>query len=163
MSLTLSGPLTDNIDFTFTSSMFDRDIAYTYDYTQYVYYYGYDYYAAYYYDYDYYASTDPRVFYTQFDEYERSSNEFRIQSVTDSGYQWILGAFYEENDHEYQTFYDFTGQLATSLTVVDNRWWAQDNIRDDQQKAIFGEVTVPVSDKTDLTVGFRDYETKNVL
>ena len=85
--------LTDNIDFTFTSSMFDRDIAYTYDYTQYVYYYGYDYYAAYYYDYDYYASTDPRVFYTQFDEYERTSNEFRIQSVTDSGYQWILEHF----------------------------------------------------------------------
>ena len=46
--------------------------------------------AAYYYDYDYYASTDPRVFYTQFDEFERSSNEFRIQSVTDSGYQWIF-------------------------------------------------------------------------
>jgi len=161
MSLTLSGPLTDNIDFTFTSSMFDRDIAYTYDYTQYVYYYGYDYYAAYYYDYDYYASTDPRVFYTQFDKYERSSNEFRIQSVTDSGYQWILGAFYETNDHEYQTYYDFTGQLATSLTVVDNRWWGQDNIRDDEQKAIFGEVTIPVSDFTDLTVGFRDYETKN--
>tara|TARA_B100000965_G_scaffold95639_1_gene78056 strand:+ start:145 stop:2487 length:2343 start_codon:yes stop_codon:yes gene_type:complete len=161
MSLTLSGPLTDNIDFTFTSSMFDRDIAYTYDYTQYVYYYGYDYYAAYYYDYDYYASTDPRVFYTQFDKFERSSNEFRIQSVTDSGYQWILGAFYETNDHEYQTFYDFTGQLATSITVVDNRWWGQDNIRDDEQKALFGEVTVPVSDKTDLTVGFRKYETEN--
>ena len=161
MSLTLSGPLTDNVDFTFTSSMFDRDIAYTYDYTQYVYYYGYDYYAAYYYDYDYYASTDPRVFYTQFDKYERSSNEFRIQSVTDSGYQWILGAFYETNDHEYQTFYDFTGQLATSITVVDNRWWGQDNIRDDEQKALFGEVTVPVSDKTDLTVGFRKYETEN--
>ena len=85
-----------------------------------------------------------------------------FQSVTDSGYQWILGAFYETNDHEYQTYYDFTGQLATSLTVVDNRWWAQDNIRDDKQKAVFGEVTVPVSDKTDLTVGFRNYETKNV-
>ena len=162
-SVTLSGPLTDAIDFTFTSSMFDRDIAYTYDYTQYVYYYGYDYYAAYYYDYDYYASTDPRVFYTQFDDYKRNSNEFRIQSVTDSGYQWILGAFYETNDHEYQTYYDFTGQLSTSLTVVDNRWWAQDNIRDDEQKAIFGEVTVPVSDKTDLTVGFRKYETENVF
>ena len=163
MSLTLSGSLTDNIDFTFTSSMFDRDIAYTYDYTQYVYYYGYDYYAAYYYDYDYYASTDPRVFYTQFDEFERSSNEFRIQSVTDSGYQWILGAFHEKNDHEYQTFYDWTGQLSPSLTVVDNRWWAQDNIRSDEQKAVFGEVTVPVSDKTDLTVGFRKYETENVF
>ena len=124
--------------------MFDRDIAYTYDYTQYVYYYGYDYYAAYYYDYDYYASTDPRVFYTQFDEFERTSNELRIQSVTDSGYQWILGVFHEENDHEYQTYYDFTGQLATSITVVDNRWWAQDNIRSDKQKAVFGEVTVPV-------------------
>ena len=160
-SVTLSGPLTDSIDFTLTSSMFDRDIAYTYDYTQYVYYYGYDYYAAYYYDYDYYASTDPRVFYTQFDDFSRNSNEFRVQSATDSGYQWILGAFYETNDHEYQTFYDFMGQLSPSLTVVDNRWWAQDNVRDDEQKAIFGEVTVPVSDKTDLTVGFRKYETEN--
>lgn len=160
-SVTLSGPLTNSIDFTLTSSMFDRDIAYTYDYTQYVYYYGYDYYAAYYYDYDYYASTDPRVFYTQFDDFSRNSNEFRVQSATDSGYQWILGAFYETNDHEYQTFYDFMGQLSPSLTVVDNRWWAQDNVRDDEQKAIFGEVTVPVSDKTDLTVGFRKYETEN--
>lgn len=163
MALTLSGPLTDSIDFTFTSSMFDRDIAYTYDYTQYVYYYGYDYYAAYSYDYDYYASTDPRVFYTQFDEFDRTSNEFRIQSVTDSGYQWILGVFHEKNDHEYQTFYDFTGQLSPSLTVVDNRWWAQDNIRSDEQKAVFGELTLPVSDKTDLTVGFRKYDTENVF
>ena len=162
-SLTLSGALSDNVDFTFTSSMFDRDIDYTYDYTQYVYYYGYDYYAAYVYDYDYYASTDPRVFYTQFDDFERSSNEFRIQSVTDSGYQWILGVFHEENDHEYQTFYDFTGQLSTSISVVDNRWWGQDNVRSDKQQAVFGEVTVPVSDKTDLTVGFRKYETENVF
>ena len=162
-SLTLSGPLTNNIDFTFTSSMFDRDIAYTYDYTQYVYYGEYDYYSAYTYDYDYYASTDPRVLYSQFDEFERTSNEFRVQSVTDSGFQWILGAFYEKNDHEYQTFYDWTGQLSSSLTVVDNRWWTQDNIRSDEQKAVFGEVTVPVSDKTDLTVGFRKYETDNVF
>ena len=27
---------------------------------------------------------------------KEASNEFRIQSVTDSGYQWILGAFYEK-------------------------------------------------------------------
>ena len=161
-SLTMSGSLNESIDFTFTSSMFDRDIAYTYDYTQYVYYFGYDYYAAYYYDYDYYASTDPRVFYTQFDDFKRNSNEFRIQSTTDSGYQWILGAFFETNDHEYQTFYDFLGQLSPSLTVVDNRWWGQDNVREDEQKAIFGEVTIPASDKTDLTVGFRKYDTELV-
>lgn len=160
-SLTMSGSLTESIDFTFTSSMFDRDIAYTYDYTQYVYYFGYDYYAAYSYDYDYYASTDPRVFYTQFDDFKRNSNEFRIQSTTDSGYQWILGAFFETNDHEYQTYYDFLGQLSPSLTIVDNRWWRQDNVREDEQKAIFGEVTIPASDKTDLTVGFRKYDTKN--
>tara|TARA_B100000212_G_scaffold342552_1_gene330536 strand:+ start:526 stop:2898 length:2373 start_codon:yes stop_codon:yes gene_type:complete len=162
VSLTLSGPLTESIDFTLTSSMFERDIAYTYDYTQYVAYTGYDLYAAYYYDYDYYASTDPRVFYTQFDKYDRVSNEFRIQSVTDSGYQWILGMFRETNEQSYQTFYDFTGDLTNSSWVsVDDRWWGQDNIRDDEQKAIFGEVTVPVNEKTDLTVGFRKYETEN--
>ena len=103
------------------------------------------------------------MFYTQFDDYKRNSNEFRIQSVTDSGYQWILGAFHETNDHEYQTYYDFMGQLSTSLTVVDNRWWGQDNIRDDEQKAVFGEVTIPASDKTDITVGFRKYDTENTF
>ena len=55
------------------------------------------------------------------------------------------------------------GQLSTSLTVVDNRWWGQDNIRDDEQKALFGEVTIPASDKTDITVGFRKYETENTF
>ena len=159
-SLTLSGALTDSIDFTFTSSMFDRNIAYTYDYTQYVYYYGYDYYAAYYYDYDYYASTDPRVFILNLIIMKE-----KVQNL-ESNLQLILviSGFWEHFmrriDQEYQTYYDFTGQLATSLTVVDNRWWAQDNWRDDIQNAVFGEVTVPVSDKTDLTVGFRDYDTK---
>ena len=161
-SFTISGPLTDSIDFTLTSSMFDRDIAYTYDYTQYVYYNYYDIYTAYAYDYDYDASLDPRVYYTQFDKYDRSSNEFRIQSVTDSGYQWILGMFHEKNDQEYQTYYDFTGDMTNSSWVsIDDRWWTQDNTRKDEQKAIFGELTVPASDKTDLTVGFRKYETDN--
>ena len=55
---------------------------------QYVYYYGYDYYAAYYYDYDYYASTDP-VFLSLI--IERSSNEFN--SICRFSLSVDLGAF----------------------------------------------------------------------
>ena len=48
--------------------------------------------------------------------------------------------------------------VAASLTVVPGTWWNQENIREDSQRAIFGEATWPVSDKTELTVGLRAYD-----
>ena len=78
-SATLSGNLTDDIDFVLNTSIFERDTAYTYDYASYVEYYYYAAYAYYvcnlyeYYGY-YYADVndcrDPRMTYAQTNDIE---------------------------------------------------------------------------------------------
>ena len=156
-SLTINGNLSDDVEFTFNTSIFDREIDYTYDYTNYVYTNYYDSYSAYAYDYDYYASTDARMFYVENDQYDRQSTEFRMQSTNDSGFRWILGVFIEDQELAYSTTYNMPA-ISNILTSVPGRWWKQDNVREDSQKAIFGEATWPLSDKTDLTVGMRAYK-----
>ena len=88
-SLTINGNLSDDVEFTFNTSIFDREIDYTYDYTNYVYTNYYDSYTAYAYDYDYYASTDARMFYVENDQYDRQSTEFRMQSTNESGFRML--------------------------------------------------------------------------
>ena len=156
-SLTIAGNLSDDVEFTFNTSIFDREIDYTWDYTNYVYYYSYDWYTSYAYDYDYYASTDARMYYIEEDSYDRSSTEFRVQSSNDSGFRWILGVFIEDQKLEYRTLYEFPA-VAASLTAKPGVWWDQQNIREDSQKALFGEATWPIDDKTELTVGMRAYD-----
>jgi outer membrane receptor protein involved in Fe transport len=115
-SLTINGNLSDDVEFTFNTSIFDREIDYTYDYTNYVYTNYYDSYTAYAYDYDYYASTDARMFYVENDQYDRQSTEFRMQSTNDSGFRWILGVFIEDQELAYSTTYNMPA-ISTSLTL----------------------------------------------
>ena len=160
ISATLSGSISDNIDFVLTSSIFERDTAYTYDYASYVEYY---YYAAYptyvcdYYDYYYYGNIsncrDPRMTYAQTNDIERTATEIRIQSSNESGFQWILGAFKESNDKT--TVVDY---LQPGDTYNGGIYWEADLDRQGDVSAVFGEMSYDVSDKTTLTVGFRDYE-----
>ena len=166
ISLSLSGDLSDGVEYIFTASSFDRDVEYTYDYSEYVEYYNYDgpTYTCDYYDYYYYYNIsgcqDPRMSYTQIDEHERESYEVRIQSKGDSGFQWILGAFSETSKRDYEIAYLWPGANPGNLSfgVPNGQWWNLDNTREEDVEAIFGEGRLNINDKTKLTVGFRSYD-----
>tara|TARA_A100001234_G_scaffold34324_3_gene26824 strand:- start:679 stop:3069 length:2391 start_codon:yes stop_codon:yes gene_type:complete len=160
MSLTLTGSISDNIDMILTSSIFERDTAYTYDYASYVEYYAYAAYPTYvcdYYDYYYYGNIsncrDPRMTYAQTNEIERTSTEFRLQSNNESGFNWILGAFKETNEKVTDVDYLQPGSIYPTF-------WEADLVRKGDIDAIFGEAYFDISDKTELTVGLRNYDQK---
>jgi outer membrane receptor protein involved in Fe transport len=165
-SLSLSGDINDNMEYIFTTSSFDRDVEYTYDYSEYVEYYNYDgpTYTCDYYDYYYYGTIsgcqDPRMSYTQIDDHQRDSYELRVQSKGDSGFQWVLGAFSESSKRDYQIAYMWPGMNPGNLSFqpTNGQWWNLDNIREEETEAIFGEGYLDLNDKTKLTVGFRSYE-----
>ena len=171
MSLTISGNISDDIEYIFTSSFFERDVEYMYDYSEYVEYYNYDgpTYTCDYYDYYYYYNIsgcqDPRMSYMQNDKYERTSNEFRIQSNSDSGFQWVLGAFSEDNRRDYEMDYQWPGSNPGNLSfgVPNGNWWNLDNTREEETSAVFGEASYDINDKTNITVGFRNYDQDTVV
>ena len=162
ISATLSGNLTDDIEFVLNTSIFERDTAYTYDYASYVEYYYYAAYAYYvcnlyeYYGY-YYADVndcrDPRMTYAQTNDIERSSTELRIQSNNDSGFNWVLGAFQETNKKLTDVDYIQPGSSHTN-----QRWWEADLNRKGDIDALFGELYYDISDKTSATLGLRKYD-----
>jgi len=166
ISLSISGDLNDNVEYTFTTSSFDRDVNYTYDYSEYVEYYSYDgpTYTCDYYDYYYYYNIsgcqDPRMSYTQIDNHERDSYEFRLQSKGDSGFQWILGAFSESSKRDYEIAYYWPGMNPGGLSFqpTNGQWWNLDNTREEEVEAIFGEGYFDINDKTKMTLGFRSYD-----
>ena len=161
-SATLSGNLTDDIEFVLNTSIFERDTAYTYDYASYVEYYYYAAYAYYvcnlyeYYGY-YYADVndcrDPRMTYAQTNDIERTSTELRIQSNNESGFNWVLGAFQETNEKITDVDYIQPGSSHTN-----QRWWEADLDRKGDIDAIFSELYFDISDKTSATLGIRKYD-----
>ena len=164
-------------EFSATTAVFDRDIAYEWDnhiYEQYK-----DAYFGVYSGYDLYNSE--YTFGTTFNDQrqERFSQEVRLTSTGASRFQWMVGAFYEDVDDEW-----FFGAQNPSLT--DTLAWAAANSyaysyystydhveyplmpsdigfsnrfeRAVKQKAAFGEMVYDLSERLTATVGGRWFE-----
>ena len=131
MSISLSGSITDDIDVVLTSSIFERDTEYTYDYSSYVEYYSYaaySYYVCNYYEYygyyyiDINDCRDPRMTYAQSNDIERTATEIRVSSDNDSGFNWVLGAFQETNEKVTDVDYLQPGGSYSS-SGLSGTWW----------------------------------------
>ncbi|MAD48378.1 MAG: hypothetical protein CMQ53_03385, partial [Gammaproteobacteria bacterium] len=100
---------------------------------------------------------DPRMTYAQSNEIERSSTEVRISSNNESGFNWVLGAFQESNEKVTDVDYLQPGGSYFS-SGLSGTWWEADLDRKGDIQAIFGEAYVDIGEKTQLTVGFRNYD-----
>lgn len=164
--LTFEGDL-GNHQFVYAGSFMDRDVDYQSDYSAYgeytvfVPYYACDY-----------SATGPDLatqsntdctsleeFYTEDNKYERTSHEIRLVSTRDGPLNYTVGFFYEDSEHDYflkwiQPF------MASTLPVpgFDDLYFRTDQVRIDEQKALFGEVTYDFTDAVSGTFGMRYYD-----
>ncbi|OGS51437.1 MAG: TonB-dependent receptor [Erythrobacter sp. RIFCSPHIGHO2_12_FULL_63_10] len=102
---------------------------------------------------------------------ETFSQEIRLASDYDSALQWVIGGFYSEVDRFYRqrlptpgydAFTDAVLGAGTSAAVA-NGFPADSPFNSDlpydiEQIAVFGEATLAVSDRFDVTVGARYYD-----
>lgn len=102
---------------------------------------------------------------------ETFSQEIRLASDYDSALQWVIGGFYSEVDRFYRQRlptpgYDaFTDQVlgAGTSAAVANGFGVDSPFNSDlpydiEQLAIFGEATLAVNDRLDVTLGARYYD-----
>jgi hypothetical protein len=99
---------------------------------------------------------------------ERFTQEFRLSSYGESRLQWMLGAYYEKTDDEWDyafarveglsetPFGEYVG-LGSDLPDTDI-WYKEDFQSTNKQTAVFGELSYRITDDLAATVGARWFE-----
>jgi outer membrane receptor protein involved in Fe transport len=115
---------------------------------------------------------DGRQYVGGFEQYTRQSHELRFQSSADQRLRWIAGVFYQSQEHNFDLQWivpDLDPASTVVLPPTGNRKfggatvWQTYQIREDQDTAVFGELTYDFSDKFTATVGARYFEYENSL
>ena len=176
-SLTLNGSIGD-IDIVYAGAYLDRQQDYEYDYSDYT-----EYWAYYLTNPDYYDPPGYCVYYnidyecaigTQYvgakNKFTRNSHELRLQSSADQRLRWIAGLFSQDQEHNFDLQW-IVPDLDPARTVVlpsPGRYggttvWQTYQIREDRDKALFGELSFDFNDKLTGTVGARYFEFDNSI
>jgi iron complex outermembrane receptor protein len=118
--------------------------------------------------------------YRSLQESERITNEIRLTSTTDSRFQWMVGAFFEDFEDGWDDRGDITGLNTTKhwrytqwrscdleaqgfpvqcpAVDPDPTWYNDSYARDVSQIAVFGQVDYDLTDDIRLTAGLRWFE-----
>jgi len=171
-NLTVEGEFGDNM-LVYSGTIMDRDAQYQADYSAY----GEDAYWVPYYVCDY-SATGPDLatqsnadcvsleqYYQEDNQYERDTHELRLQSIGDGAFQYTVGAYYTKASHKYLQEWIQPG-ISPNRTVpggAANRFFRTDQQREDEQTALFGEVSFAFSDQFSATVGARYFENDSNL
>lgn len=84
------------------------------------------------------------------DDFEVTSHEFKLSNHENS-YNWIIGAYYQERE----VLNDLTIRLEPEKGVVGSGIFSQKDIKHDEINALFGQLSIDISEKLELTLAAR--------
>ncbi|HEX6571382.1 MAG TPA: TonB-dependent receptor [Steroidobacteraceae bacterium] len=115
---------------------------------------------------------DPSQYIDGSDAYKRWSHELRISSPREARVRFVGGLFYQDQEHEIFQNYQVTGlggylSDGEFFSIVDPNWpntlWLTNQLRKDEDKAVFGELSFDFTEQLTATVGARYFETENSI
>lgn len=176
-SLTLDGNIGD-LNLVYAGAYLDRESDRIDDYTHYAQYldnyYGY-YGGCYHYDSSLVACTDPSQYITSDEAFNRYSHEVRLQSAQDGRFRWVVGAFTQRQEHDFDLRWQVPGMDPEFSPPRLDSWpigtvvpgepvvWQTKQIRVDRDRAVFGEVSFDITDSFSVTGGYRWFDFENSL
>jgi outer membrane receptor protein involved in Fe transport len=162
-ALTLQGKI-GSWDMTYAGAFLDRDDITRSDYADYSFFYDTCcQYGSSMYDNDG-ALIDPTQFIVGGDKYKKMSHELRFSSPAENRWRLTAGAFLQKQSHSiYQSYR--VQDLFDDFEVPGNpdTLWLTDQEREDDDEAIFGELTFDITDALSVTGGVRFFESENSL
>lgn len=154
----------------YAGSILDREVEYNNDYSEYAEYSSYiDYYTCYYaYDYaigaySFYACEDPRIQFNELSTYDRETHELRFTTPEDRRLRAIAGVFYQRAEHDYDLRWNIPTIMPGMAIDGDQAYFITDQVREDTEQALFGEVTFDLTEQVSITGGARFYETESSI
>jgi outer membrane receptor protein involved in Fe transport len=162
-ALTVQGKI-GNFDIVYAFAHLNRDDRVDSDYSDYSYWYDVDLgYGAYIVDNNG-NYIDPTQFIHGGDNYLKTSNELRVSSPKDDRFRYTIGLFSEQQQHKIHQEYRINN-LADDLSItgLPGILWLTEQTRNDNDSAIFGEMTFDFTDRWSATVGGRYFHTEDSL
>ena len=161
-SATVTGDL-GFADLTFTTSSLERDFEVLSDYSHY----SIDgYVEGYYTCYEYYFGpcVDPSIQFENDTHQEYDTTEIRLSSKEGEKFNWIIGAFQTENVTEYDSQWHVPA-INPDAAVPGSKdlYYQTDQVRAEDESAVFGELYYQINDKMELTLGHRKFDNETTL
>ena len=161
-SATVTGDL-GFADLTFTTSSLERDFEVLSDYSHY----SIDgYVEGYYTCYEYYFGpcVDPSIQFENDTHQEYDTTEIRLSSKEGEKFNWIIGAFQTENITEYDSQWHVPAiNPAAAVPGSKDLYYQTDQVRAEDESAVFGELYYQINDNMELTLGHRKFDNETTL
>ncbi|MGD9816211.1 MAG: TonB-dependent receptor [Hyphomonadaceae bacterium] len=99
------------------------------------------------------------------DHYDRQTYELRLTSPAENRLRFIVGAFYQLSEHRIHQRYYFSEDFRDAYEVTGNpdTIWLTEQLRTDEESALFGEAAFDLTDSLTATLGVRLFQTENSL
>ena len=161
-STTLTGDL-GFADLTFTTSSLERDFEVLSDYSHYAidgfvegYYTCYTYYFG--------PCVDPSIQFENDTHQEYDTTEVRLSSKAGDKFNWIVGAFQTENITDYDSQWHVPAiNPAAAVPGSKDLYYQTDQVRSEEESAVFGEIYYQVNDQIEITLGHRSFDNETTL
>jgi iron complex outermembrane receptor protein len=162
-ALTVQGKV-GNLDLVYSGGYMARNVDSAADYTDYTYWYDqYNSYYVYFTDNSGHA-IDPTQTILGKDRFTKENHEFRISTSKDEPLRLVAGAFYEKQTHFILQDYIIKNLAdASAVTGWPNTLWLTDEMREDRDTALFGELAYDIVPGLTLTGGIRFFHANNSL
>lgn len=162
-ALTVEGRI-GNFDLVYAGAYLKRDDVVNQDYSDYSYFYDLGGSGVYWTDDEGVPLGDPSQFIHGTDDYKRQSHEIRLSSPSDNRLRFLVGAFYQKQEHEIFQNYQIRGLgVDTSVSGWPGTLWLTQQNRVDEDYALFGELSFDVTEQLTLTGGLRTFKTESSL
>ncbi|HEU4487065.1 MAG TPA: TonB-dependent receptor [Povalibacter sp.] len=162
-ALTVEGRI-GNFDLVYAGAYLKRDDFVNSDYSDYSFFYDQGGSGVYWTDNDGVPLDNPSQYIHGTDKYKRQSHEIRLSSPADNRVRFLIGAFFQDQQHEIFQDYRIDG-LGTDISVAGNPGtiWLTDQHREDKDYALFGEVSIDLTDRLTVTGGLRSFKAESSL
>lgn len=113
--------------------------------------------------------TDPREQFENHESYERQNHELRLMSAQDQRLRWLVGAFYEDSEHQFDWEWHVLGLAGlstpgtTAAVEEPDIYWTTDQVRNSEETAFFGEVSFDITDQMTAALSARRFDNEITL
>ncbi len=99
------------------------------------------------------------------DHFDRDTYELRFTSPAENRLRAIVGAFYQLAEHRIHQRYYFSEDFRDSYEVTGwpDTIWLTEQLRTDEETALFGELSYDITPSLTGTIGMRAFQTENSL